>query len=155
MKFENAIFQIPDFSKKWRLRQGSSGILPKLPWRSLQNKWGWGWGKTPFLFHRRSSSIKGRFPLKVQAQLAPYVVHYICRDSPNIVHFRCRDSPNLVHFKCRDCPYIVHIKRRGCIYVTSGLVYQLRPASRNMVRQCGSESHNHPPPIHYAWVVFA
>ena len=32
---------------------------------------------------------------------------------------------------------------------------ELRPASRNMVRQCGSESHNHLPPIPYGLVVFA
>ena len=32
---------------------------------------------------------------------------------------------------------------------------KLRPESKNMVRQCGSESHNHPPPIPYGLVVFA
>ena len=32
---------------------------------------------------------------------------------------------------------------------------QLRPASRNMVRQCGAESHNHPPQIPYGLIVFA
>ena len=32
---------------------------------------------------------------------------------------------------------------------------KLRAASRNMVRQCGSESHNHLPPFPYGLVVFA
>ena len=30
---------------------------------------------------------------------------------------------------------------------------ELRPASRNMVRQCGSETHNHPPPFSYDFAV--
>ena len=40
-------------------------------------------------------------------------------------------------------------------FVRYGQVDKLRPASRNMVRQCGSESHNHLHPIPYGLVVFA
>ena len=34
--FGNKIPKCPSLMEKWRLRQGSSGILPKLPWRSSQ-----------------------------------------------------------------------------------------------------------------------
>ena len=60
-----------------------------------------------------SSSIKSRLPSKVVfhqrsflglspecgiAQLGPYVVRFIFRDSPYIVHFKCRDNHYIVHF---------------------------------------------------------
>ena len=36
-----------------------------------------------------------------------------------------------------------------------GSSYNTRPASRNMFRQCGSESHTYPTPFAYCLVVFA
>ena len=51
------------------------------------------------------------------AQLGPYVVHFICRDSTNVERFICRDSPNVVHLICRDSPYVVHLKRSDSPYV--------------------------------------
>ena len=36
-----------------------------------------------------------------------------------------------------------------------GSSYNARPASRNMFRQCGSESHTYPTPFAYCLVVFA
>ena len=68
------------------------------------------------VFHQRSFFLIFS-PQCGIAQLDPYIVHFIFRDSPYVVHFKFRDSHYIVHFKCRDCPYVVHFKCRDCPYV--------------------------------------
>ena len=50
---------------------------------------------------------------------------------------------------------IRHYKKLQITYFLETIIWSLRPASRNMVRQHGSESQNHSPPFQYGLVVYS